>query len=181
MPKIDWNVRFWGRVNKKGPIHPVLKTRCWLWTGAKNKKGYGQIKVDGMSLGTHVVSWFEKHGIWPRLQVCHHCDTPACVNPQHLFEGTAQDNSNDKVTKGRQAKGDQIPLYKKPELARGENNPRHILTESNVRRIRDRYVRGGRGLTRRGPTQQALAKEFGVTQTQIGRIVRGDSWGVEDG
>lgn len=174
------NVRYWDKVNKHGPIHPKLKTRCWLWKGAKNAKGYGQIKVAGEQTGAHVVAWFFAYGNWPIQQVLHKCDNRPCVNPSHLFEGTHQDNMDDKVAKGRQAKGDQIPLHRNPELAQGENNPCCKLTASIVQTIRSLYKRGGRGCTINGPTQKQLAAEHGITQEQVGRIIRGESWGEKN-
>lgn len=76
---------------------------CWLWTGAHNEEGYGTFALDGYKvLRAHRVSWILHRGPIPNgLCVCHHCDTPACVNPGHLFLGTKRDNARDRDAKGR--------------------------------------------------------------------------------
>lgn len=94
--------RFWARVNKEGPVHPVLGTRCWEWTGCR-VRGYGQLfRAPGTPDRTHRISWELAHGaIPPGMYVCHKCDNPPCVNPEHLFVGTSSDNHRDCVAKGR--------------------------------------------------------------------------------
>ena len=85
----------------------VEKTNtCWLWCGAVNYKGYGVIglgtRKDGNAL-SHRAAWMIYKGSIPSgMDVLHRCDTPACVNPDHLFLGTQQDNMKDRDTKGRQ-------------------------------------------------------------------------------
>lgn len=82
---------------------------CWLWFGQVNKKGYGwmRVRVNGKwsRRPTTHVAWFFAHGAWPKkgLMVCHACDTPGCARPSHLFVGTALDNRQDAIRKGRQA------------------------------------------------------------------------------
>lgn len=75
---------------------------CWLWTGSLNEHGYGQVRMPPTVWKAHRVSYALFVGAIPAgLFVCHHCDTPACVNPDHLFLGTAQDNIRDMWAKGR--------------------------------------------------------------------------------
>lgn len=79
---------------------------CWEWTGRCSVAGYGQIKDNYRTRGAHRVSYEIHNGAVPEgLQVLHHCDNPPCVNPEHLFIGTHQDNMDDKVSKNRQQNG----------------------------------------------------------------------------
>ncbi len=83
----------------------LLDTRsgCWLWTGATSSHGYGRIFWNGTVYRASRISWFLRHGVLPpeELHACHHCDTPACVNPDHIFLGTRSDNHQDSIAKGR--------------------------------------------------------------------------------
>lgn len=97
--------RFWAKVNKDGPVHPVLGTPCWLWTASFGTAGYGQIGVGGAvgrPIGAHRVSWELHNGPIPDgMCALHKCDVKACVNPEHLFTGTLIDNVADMMEKGR--------------------------------------------------------------------------------
>lgn len=95
-----WQDRFWHYVNKAP--HPK---QCWIWTGRTNKKGYGTIGVKGRSYFTHRLSYELHYGLLlPGIQICHRCDNPPCVRPDHLFAGTAWDNAQDAYLKGSYAK-----------------------------------------------------------------------------
>jgi len=98
VPVVD---RLWKRVNKNGPIHPVLKTNCWLWLGIIRSDGYGAIGYEGRkSVGVHVVAWELEYGPVPvGYYVLHRCDNRACV--RHLFLGTHSDNMVDMAQKQR--------------------------------------------------------------------------------
>src|SRR5678816_2871477 len=92
--------RFWSKVDQSGD--------CWIWTAHHLSSGYGLIGTGSMRDGTrrgslaHRVSWELAYGTIPDgLFVCHRCDNPSCVRPDHLFLGTCKDNAADSVAKGR--------------------------------------------------------------------------------
>ena len=137
----------------------VVKTKgCWLWTGYQIN-GYGMIWRDGDLVRVHRLSYEMHTGDNPgEAFVCHTCDNPACVNPDHLFLGTLQDNHADMVSKNRNAKG--------------EKNGSAKLTEEQVRFIRTRCIL-------RHPTLgiKPLAKRFGVHQCTIKVVLTRETWG----
>lgn len=151
--------RFWPKVNKYGPVHSKLRTRCWLWTAATTNEGYGKIQAYGkLVLATHA-SWFLRYGKWPKDCVLHKCDTPGCIRPEHVFEGDKADNNRDMLLKGRASGGS----------LKGVSNPRAKLTKRAVRAIRRMHGTGK-------VTQQSLAVKYNVGHAQIHRIVSGEHW-----
>lgn len=155
--KLPHEVRFWLSVNKQGPIHPTLGDRCWVWT-ANGESKYGAISVDGTIQYVHRYSYQLHVGaIENGMEVCHTCDNTRCVNPAHLFLGTNLDNVNDKVSKGRQVKGEDCNLS--------------VLTEKQVLEIR-RRSRSWHPIDGRKP----LAIEFGVEPSTIWKIVTRRTW-----
>lgn len=124
---------------------------CIEWTKGTNQKGYGRKWVDGKLVAAHRHAYEEAHGPIPDgLVVMHLCDNPSCYNVEHLTLGTHADNSDDKVRKGRQAKGE--TLSKK-------------LTETDVLTIRSLDL-----------SHAEIAKMYGVSQSTITRIIRRDTW-----
>ena len=86
--------RFWAKVDKTGD--------CWLWTAAVSKTGYGKFKFRSYDVQpAHRVAWLLTHGQPAKLHVCHTCDNPLCVRPDHLFEGDDFANMGDASRKGR--------------------------------------------------------------------------------
>lgn len=138
----------------------VQEDGCWIWQGSdKRSDGYGSIKVNGRVIGAHRYSWMLHRGDIPRgLLVCHRCDVPLCVNPEHLFLGTHQDNNGDCAAKGRAKGGTKTPLP-------GVTNSSSKLTEADVHAIRASTE-----------TFTALGARFGVSRTQISNIKRGLQW-----
>jgi len=111
--------RFWAKVQKSDG--------CWLWTASTDGKGYGKMLVDGGLQQAHRISWQLHTGISPgALDVCHTCDNPPCVRPDHLFAGTALDNIMDMLSKGRR------PAHY--DIVRVTHCPRgHEYTPANTR------------------------------------------------
>ena len=91
---ISLEIRFWDKVKK-------VENGCWEWQNEK-VGGYGRIRIDGVKQLAHRVSWIMHFGGIPKnMHVLHTCDNPSCVNPEHLFIGTHQDNMKDRDKKGR--------------------------------------------------------------------------------
>lgn len=81
---------------------PEPMSGCWLWTGFEHHNGYGGLMIKNVTVLAHRLSWQIHNGPIPKgLCVCHKCDTPFCVNPDHLFLGTNKDNIHDAIRKGR--------------------------------------------------------------------------------
>jgi len=91
--------RFWAKVDIRGD------DECWNWKACKNQYGYGLFTIAGKKVVAHRLSYELEIGSIPDgLHVCHKCDNPSCVNPNHLFIGTRRDNWLDSINKGRQGK-----------------------------------------------------------------------------
>lgn len=155
--------RFWAKVDKNGPVVRPELGRCWIWTGARDQKGYGVIHRPGERKNDRAprVSYRMHSGeSLDGLEACHRCDNPPCVRPDHIFRGTTAQNAADRVAKGRGRSG-------KP--MRGEDCPTAKLTWEAVREIRRRFEAGG-------VTHRELAKEFGVTRQAVSGVIRGQAW-----
>lgn len=160
----DLEQRFWSKVDKNGP------NGCWVWTGdtVRDTHRYGRIWTNQRSQTTHRLSWQLHFGPIPNgALVCHHCDNPPCVRPEHLFLGADLHNNRDMVRKGRarHPKGPAHPLYGRGDLIRGSRNPNAKLTDADVAEIRR--------LRAEGWTQQKIADKFGVNQTWVSGLLRG--------
>lgn len=163
------------------------KDDCWEWLG--KVFGYGKFAIGSKYRRSHRLAYVLYVGAIPRgLFVLHSCDNRCCVNPNHLWVGTQQDNMDDMVTKGRQAignrngarlhikrmiRGKEHHFIKRPELsARGERHGLSKLSDEQVKFIRDTYHQN---CNFRGWTKN-LAALYGVHPTTIGNIARGGGW-----
>lgn len=136
-------------------------TLCWDWRGYIQSGGYGQFRINNKGVLAHRASWaFYNQSIIPdELLVCHHCDNPKCINPKHLFLGTALDNAHDSISKGRNAKS-----FCAGHL-HGRKNRKRKLTDQQVREIRATLHNGER--------LKDIAKRYDVTLSAISTIRRG--------
>jgi len=153
--------RFWLHVDRSGGPNA-----CWIWTGSRGYYGYGRVNVSGSSYLAHRMAYALTKGDPGCFWVLHDCpegDNPSCVNPQHLWLGTAEDNSQDMAQKRRHG------AHTHPErFARGERAGSAKLTETEVANIRQELARGTRG--------RLLAQRFGVSESVISCIKLRQTW-----
>lgn len=142
-------------------INPI--SACWEWVGSK-RNGYGRMivgsRTDGTrrSMSAHRVSYEIVYGEIPEgMEVCHKCDNPSCVNPNHLFLGTRQDNIDDRERKGRNV------------FFVGEEQPRAKLTKKAVKDAR--WERAYKGTS-----FQMLADRYGVSKKTMMNAIKGVTW-----
>ena len=108
-------------------VEPITESGCWIWTGSLNKEGgYGTMRFKGERYLAHREAYkFFKGPIPKNMNVCHTCDIPSCVNPDHLFIGTQKDNVRDCISKGRHMT--QNAAHRKTHCKRG-----HEFTPENT-------------------------------------------------
>ena len=115
---------FWSKVE--------VSDGCWNWTAGKFKAGYGAFSVKGKLLKAHRYSWTLFNGEIPEgVLICHHCDNPSCVRPDHLYAGDSQSNVDDKMRRGRHVA---LPGEKNGMWGKRKTHCKngHELTEENV-------------------------------------------------
>lgn len=166
--------RFWPKVDRSGG-----PDACWPFTGCIIKP-YGHGQFDKTT--AHRIAFFLTHGRLPAPYGCHSCDNPPCCNPAHLFEGTAQDNIDDMIAKGRMVSaearsaalrgrmpsGDAHHSRARPEtMARGERNGSAVLDADRVRAIRVDLL---------GLSSRAVARKFGVSRSTVADILHRVTW-----
>jgi hypothetical protein len=138
---------------------------CWLWVGGLADTGYGVFWDGKKLLGAHRYSFmrYKQKEIPKGLFVCHTCDVRSCVNPEHLFLGTAKDNARDCSKKGR-THGQSSPQT----IARGEKQGSSKLNDEQIPLIRARH----------GEVKSidVVAREFGVSRSTIYNVVIGKQW-----
>lgn len=131
--------------------------QCWPWLRSRNSQGYGGCSYQGATWKSHRLAWTLTNGLIPDgLCVCHSCDTPPCCNPAHLFLGTNAENISDREGKGRG-----VRLV-------GRAHGMSKLTEVDVLELRRLHATG--------VSQRELASRYGVTPTNVGYIIRRETW-----
>ena len=138
--------RFWDKVDKSN--------NCWEWTAATQNKGYGVFSYKGnnRALAHRVVMQLEGHDV-KGLFVLHKCDNRLCVRPDHLYLGDAKDNMQDAIDRDR--------------VCHGEDHPDSKLSDDEVAELRQKYEDTD-------VLQKELAEEYGVTQSNVSRLVNSD-------
>ena len=130
----------------------ITESGCQIWTGAATKRGYGILRTNKINSYVHRLSYQLHKGVIPdSLLVCHKCDIPSCINPDHLFLGTNLDNSRDMVSKGRGM--------------RGESHTSAKLTPDDILKIRND-----------SRIDRLIASDFGVSIGRISEIQSKKSW-----
>lgn len=157
---------------------------CWNWNGSKNEAGYGTLG----NKYAHRMAWqiANNKEIPSGMVICHHCDNPSCVNPNHLFIGTQKDNMQDMIKKNRQVKknniGQKNPMFgkshsfsakKKMSEAKqgkyiGSNHPRATITNETVGKIRKMRLEGF--------TRKQISEKLNVSFHVVGNVIYGKSW-----
>lgn len=163
LPRVSWRgqepivARFWSKVDRNGPRHPLLNTNCWQWTGCVVAR-YGQIGLGHPSTPgskrwkTHRFSWELHNGPIPEGQtVRHKCDNPLCVRPDHLEIGTQKQNVHDSILRGRRN-------------AFGHQK----LTVDDVRVIRLQLANG--------LTHAEIASAFSIGRSTVTNIANNHTW-----
>lgn len=146
---------FWKKVNKHGPRHPQLGTRCWLWIASCTVSGYGKFRYKGKTRRAHRLAYKMEHKLLKSDKILHYCDNRKCVRDSHLYKGSQQQNMYDMCAKGRNAIGSKQGLSK--------------LTEQVIPEIRKKYATGIY-------SQRYLGEQYGVDQSVISEVVNKKIW-----
>lgn len=151
--------RFWSKVDVRG------QNECWEWKACYRNKvpgfEYGAFWLNRRHQPASRVAWELTNGpMASGMFACHKCDNPGCCNPAHVFPGTNQENTADKVAKGRQVKGERVHTAK--------------ITEKDVLAIRAMRPPG-----KKAPTglPGAIAEKYGITKQYVSEIWSKKSWG----
>lgn len=144
--------RFWAKVDKTNS--------CWNWTAAKGAKGYGRFKLNGKLVSPHAISYQIHNDDYDSTKdVCHKCDNPSCINPEHLFLGTRTQNVLDSIQKGRW----------NGNPTKGADHPSSKLTDKDVMLIKAILKYSDLNVVQ-------IAKMFSVSLTTIKNIRSKKRW-----
>jgi hypothetical protein len=139
-------------------LHYTEKSEgCWMWVGYTDPRGYGRLNIYGKPVLAHRIAWelFRSEKLTPDQHLCHRCDTPGCVNPDHLFVGDQAANNADMKAKGRM----------RPGLVQGEAHGCAKLSEDKVLQIR-----------RHSGSPNEIAADFGISRRTVRDIRARRSW-----
>jgi len=132
---------------------PCPPSDCLLWIGGANSDGQPYVGHEGKTVLANRAAFFLKHGRWPTHQACHTCDTPLCVNGDHLYDGTQQDNMNDKMRRGR---------FRCPK---GEKHYACKFGDEIILEVLQRLATG--------EIAERLAEEFGMSTSYVSHLKKG--------
>ncbi len=178
MREIDWEDRFWSKVDRMSGLGP--EGTCWEWTAYRNKAGYGKFRIGGRrgkSFFAHRLSYELYAGSIPidKGCICHTCDNTSCVNPTHLYPGTHKDNSDQMISRKRAgwitkpqnwARGDRSGARLHPErILRGDAHPSTKIPDARIPEI---FAMRADGMLLR-----EIALQFDVTDVLISSILKG--------
>lgn len=160
-------------MGKRGPQPKNLKEKlmakllvdskgCWIYQGTRHTFGYGVLPLGHRgTISAHRAAWQVFCGPIPKgLNVLHHCDVPPCFNPEHLWLGTQKDNLQDALKKGRC----------RNKVWYGEDHVSHKVTKAQVEEMRKLYQ------SDLLISHRQLAKQYKISATEVGRILRKDVW-----
>ena len=146
-------LRFWAKVDRG--------YGCWTWCGAKNPHGYGKLNVKGRTISAHRFAY--EHTFGPienrYVFVCHSCDNPSCVRPDHLFLGSRRENMADMVKKGR------WNIHGPRQMRKGENHPHARLSDDQIRQMKQ--------LRSTGASYAAIGTRFGASTSATYQSLKG--------
>lgn len=175
MPVIHFTDKYRNRFfshTTPGPVQPHMDSECLLWTAGKGKNGYGQFFA-GSTVYAHRYAYLLAHGqLDPQRLILHKCDVKLCVNPNHLYQGTAFDNARDRVERGGFQNIPRGEAWHAVQRKQRRDTTRKMvrLTDDDVRAMRSEYKPGQCG------GYAAIAERYGVSRTTAYQIVARITW-----
>lgn len=162
-------------------LSKVEKTNnCWLWKGGLGRGGYGKFHFKRKTMAAHRISFYFHNGIIPRDKVvCHSCDNPKCVNPDHLWLGTYTENMQDCKKKGRfngtfPVLNQNQHIYR--EYKKSLNRPNKKGEFHHLQKLKNEDVKEIRSLYKKGYKQGIIAKKYEIHQSNVSDIVNYKLW-----
>lgn len=157
--------RFWSKVDKSGPVVRSDLGECWVWKGSRSRFGYGRFPVEHRrQVYAHRFAYELAYGpIVLDLLVCHRCDNPPCVNPDHLFLGDNSDNIADRQSKNRQARREQIVSNRRQAFA--DDHLSAKVPAATISLIRSMHAAG--------KTRREIASTLDLARMYVSDVVAG--------